>query len=105
MTCIEEFDQRQLYMMAASIRAFEAGKLQLSGLISNLEGLLGWLNVEDPNWREPFRAALETIETIYAVALDRTEGKISCDDQAEITTALKEIDSCSKPTSRPVSTR
>jgi hypothetical protein len=71
---MNEREQRQLEGMLSQTDAFEARKLDLAGLISSLEALLGALEDASPEWRSEFRRHWGVLEEVYAVAAD--EGRL-----------------------------
>lgn len=88
---MEDYDRRQLELMLVQIAAYRAGKVDLSGLISNLEVLSDLLQgVPDP-WRDRFKAEWAVLEIVYAVSLHREEPIESPANQAEIEPAVGNI--------------
>ncbi|MDW8224032.1 MAG: hypothetical protein RMJ82_13900, partial [Gemmatales bacterium] len=51
-------------------------------LISSLDALLGLLERTDQEWRDAFRYEWGTLETMYAIALDRGVTQLSSENRA-----------------------
>ncbi len=79
-----EYDQRQYRLMADQLQGYEEGKLNLASLVSRLEALLSALEAPDKAWKNDFWSKWGTLETVYAVALDRNEQGLAPDAQATI---------------------
>ena len=76
-----EYDQRQHALMNDQLILFEEGKLGLASLIKSIKGLLSVLEETDEAWIDKVRDEWGTLETAYAVALDRKEQGLATDAQ------------------------
>ncbi|MBX9681576.1 MAG: hypothetical protein K2X38_22705 [Gemmataceae bacterium] len=70
---MSDYDQRQYRLMLQQLERFEQGKATLSDLIASLDALLSVLESTEENWKEAFRYEWGTLETEYAISLDRGE--------------------------------
>lgn len=66
-------DLRQILLMQAQLAHFEGGAIPLDHLIAGLESLYSCLRTSGKEWKEQFNADWETLEIVYAVALDRQQ--------------------------------
>jgi hypothetical protein len=73
---ISEYDKRQLDLMYDTIIFFENGKLNLSSLVQNLEGLLLAMENVSKNFEEKFLDELATLESINAEMPEIESGEI-----------------------------
>lgn len=64
-----EHDFRQLKTMQAAVNSYIARERTVDRLLSDLEGLVGSLERNDPSWDAEVRKELARIEDSYAVAL------------------------------------
>ena len=79
-----EYDQRQYGLMNDQLMLFEEGKLGLASLIKSIKALLSVLEETDEAWIDKIRGEWGTLETVYAVALDRKEQGLAPDAQTTI---------------------
>lgn len=75
------YQERQLRMMLWKLAEAEEGKLALSYLIPDLEGLFHAVDLADPDWQKGFWYSWGELEIGYALALDR--GWKSLDETGE----------------------
>jgi hypothetical protein len=68
-----DYDQRQYQLMIDQITKFNKGDLKFGALVSALKGLLAALQGAETGWKESFINDWGTMETIYAMALNRAE--------------------------------
>jgi hypothetical protein len=68
---MSEFNQRQYRLMLDCLLAFEAGKLPIDVLISNLQGLVRALQGVDEAWKQTFLEDWAVLEQARAMALFR----------------------------------
>ena len=88
---MEEFNQRQLNHMYHQIQAYEASKLDLGGLISSLESLLGCLKDMPDHWINDFREQWGVLEEVYSVAIVRQQELQSPDNRRQVASALERV--------------
>jgi hypothetical protein len=89
-----ERERRQLMGMLTQFDAFDAGQLDIAGLISSLEALFSALEDASASWRTKFRKHWGVLEEVYAVAADEGRWPTSASEQhliAEATQELKEL--------------
>jgi hypothetical protein len=90
-----DYDQRQYRRMLERLEAFEIGRPFLSGLIADLDTLLGVLEEDvDETWASEFSRLSCALEEISASAIDRGDKVLSDDDMRdarEIAGELKRI--------------
>ncbi len=79
-----EYDQRQYRLMNDQLMLFEENKLDLASLIKSIKALLLVLEEADEPWINKVRSEWGTLETVYAVALQRKEQNIAPDAQTTI---------------------
>lgn len=84
-------DQRLYRTMAENLDQYEGGAIGLDHLISSLDALLGVLEGMDQEWWDAFRYEWGTLETVYAIALDRGVTQLSPENQALIDEAIKNM--------------
>lgn len=70
---MSEYDQRQYRLMHQALERFQEGKASLSDLIASLDALLNVLESTEESWKDAFRYEWGTLETEYAISLDRGE--------------------------------
>ena len=70
---MSDYDQRQYRLMLQAVERFEHGKATLSELVASLEALLTVLEATEESWKDTFRYEWGTLETEYAISLDRGE--------------------------------
>jgi hypothetical protein len=80
----KEYDIRQYRLMADQLQRFAEGKLDLASLVGSLKALLSVLEATDETWKDDFRSEWGTLETVYALALDRKERGLDSDVQTAI---------------------
>ena len=64
-----DYDQRHYGWMAYFLEQYQLGKIPLSTLISNLEGLLTALRSPDADWEARFRHEWGVLEIAHSYAL------------------------------------
>jgi hypothetical protein len=84
-------DRRHLESMRNQLEAYGAGRLDLSGLISSLEALLGLLEEMPEAWRDAFREQWGVLEEVYSVAIVRERPVESTENSALIAPALEQL--------------
>jgi hypothetical protein len=77
-------NRRQYLLIADRLRQFEEGGSDLQALVSGLDALLSVLESPGEAWAEAFRSEWGTLETVYAVALDRKEQGLAPDTKTTI---------------------
>ncbi len=84
-------DQRLYRTMAEHLDQYDGGAIGLDHLISSLDALLAVLEGTDQAWRDAFRYEWGTLETVYAIALDRGVTQLYPENQALIDEAIKNM--------------
>lgn len=69
--CPNEYDARQCERMKKQMLAFDAGELDLGGLVRTLEALFATLEGVPEEWAAAFQAEWESLELVYSDALDQ----------------------------------
>jgi len=73
MVGISDREQRQYALMQQRIQGFRDGRLSISTVIADLEGLVSELDEAPQEWKDSFIAEWGVLEIAYAVALDREQ--------------------------------
>jgi hypothetical protein len=84
-------DQRLYRTMAEQLDQYGGRTIGLDHLIGGLDALLALLEGTDQSWRDAFRYEWGTLETVYAIALDRGVTQLSPENQALIDEAIKNM--------------
>jgi hypothetical protein len=77
--------------MREHLDQYEGGVIGLDHLIGSLDALLALLEGTDQAWRDAFRYEWGTLETVYAIALDRGLPQPSSENQTLINDAIKNM--------------
>lgn len=88
---MNDYDRRQLERMRSQLEAYEAGRIDLSWLISSLESLQNALETIEENWKVVFREQWSVLEEIYSVAVVREQPIDSAENKRLIAPALKRM--------------
>src|SRR5262249_20152354 len=88
---MNEYDRRQLERMLSQISAYETGKVDLSGLITNLEVLKDVLQSVPQSWLEKFWSEWGTLEVTLSIAVDREQPVESAANHARIDPAIRKL--------------
>jgi hypothetical protein len=88
---ISEYDDRQLRLMLSSISEYEAGKIALGHLVSNLEALQLTLEGQDLEFKAKFEPLWGKLEDTYAMMLYEERTAINDIDHQLITESLAEL--------------
>jgi hypothetical protein len=88
---MNDYDCRQLRLMLMQISAYETGKVDLSGLISNLEVLHHVLQEVPESWLDKFWSEWGILEEVYSIAIVREQPIESPANRAETIPAIARI--------------
>ena len=91
MTTLNEYNLRQFDLLIKSINDFEGGKLSLSSLISNIEGLIGALENFSLSQRNELIRKWGVLDEIFAVCLDENNRSLSKEERDLINHTLCEL--------------
>jgi len=86
-----ECDQRQLTNMLNQIAAYDAGRIDLAGLISSLESLLNALQSVPESWVDQLRRQWGVLEEVYSVAVVREQPVESVNNRHLVDQAITKI--------------
>lgn len=87
----EDFNQRQLKIMADELNEFKCQKISLKYLIKRLKEIFRIIESMDKEWSESFLREWGTLETVYAIFLDQREQGILSGKKAEESINAREI--------------
>lgn len=85
---MNEYNLRQLHVMLDKIQRFETGKIPFGVLIEDLDALLDVMENPDNDWKEEFHSNWFTLETYYALALNRNISPFTLDTDGHIPEAI-----------------
>jgi hypothetical protein len=88
---VDEYDQRQYYLMRQFIKDFETGNLNLRVLIDSLRGLMNCLQTPDNQWKTLFKQEWWTLEEIYSIALDKGQSYLATEVENNIYAAIENM--------------
>jgi hypothetical protein len=86
-----ERERRQLEGMLTQLTAFDAGQIDVAGLISSLEALFNALDEASSSWRAAFRKHWGVLEEVYAVAVDEGRSPTTSPERHLITQATQDL--------------
>ena len=103
------YNQRQYKRMLEFLNEYEAERIGLGKLISNLEGLLGSLEGVSDDWRQSFLKTWGVLEDVYSFNVDR-QIRQDIEDRRLIESSIAELKQMIKemltdpPTDEPMGT-
>jgi hypothetical protein len=86
-----DYDSRQFNLMIEKVNAFEEKAINLSHLVSSLDGLQSALKGVNKQWRNSFLKQWGVLEDVHAEILDRNLKEIPDEYMSLIKGALGEI--------------
>lgn len=81
-------DRHRIESMRKALDSYYAGRLDLNGLISNIEMLQVGLTSISEKWRDTFRQQWGVLEQVYSVAVVRDQPIESRENESLIAPAL-----------------
>jgi|APCry1669188910_1035180.scaffolds.fasta_scaffold534113_1 hypothetical protein len=83
--------KHRLVSIKQALLAYDEGRLDLNGLISNIEVLQVGLTCLSENWRDDFRQQWGVLEQVYSVAVVREQPVETPTNRELIKTAMKKM--------------
>jgi hypothetical protein len=84
-------DQRIYRTMVEHLDRYERGELAIGQLIPSLDALVALLDETDEEWSDAFRYEWGTLETVYAIALDKGTTQLPSEGQLLIDRAIESM--------------
>lgn len=86
-----EFEQRQLQQMRNLIERLKRKEVGLSKFVTDQWAIIEMLETTDKQWKDDYLSLVNAIETIFAIALDATDGKLGPKDVKAINETLDKM--------------